>query len=281
MRRVSVIVATAVASIAPVLPANASAGISYKDASVDIAPGGQYQLSIGCEKKHVLGGGTFISVGGAVTNASYPGDTGDDPDTKPDDYWVGWMTNTTGIQATMTVYAICSKAKSRYAPYETDFPGGEFSTAQSCPEGSKATAAGVQTFGGVTNTYARTWAPYEFVSGLKTQVSGVFKGTGSTDIALTAVCSDDMKLSYERSRLKIPGLNGEQKFLKCPRGTQVVGGGGTQRTIGTGWELATTISIPSDTGQDADHKPDNAWRVSINNPSGEQRTVPVVAVCAR
>jgi hypothetical protein len=280
-------VAAAVVFVAGVISAApASAGIKYSSASAPLDPGQTAGISAdfcGTNKHHVLDGGVFFSLGGVVTNASYPID-GSDGDEKPDDQWFGYMTNTSGIQGTMSVYAICTTAKVRYRRYDTTFSGGEFSTGQSCPGGSKATGAGVELAGAApASMYARTWAPYDFSFSDRTRMSTVVTSPpGPTvAVALTAVCSAALKLSYEREKLKIPPTDGEQAFVKCPRGSQVVGGGGVNRTVGTGWELATTISVPSDTGQDADHKPDNAWRVSINNPSSEQRTVPVVAVCAR
>ncbi len=284
-KRIGLAAACATVLVLAIPSAGASAGIKYAWASAPIDPGQTAGITAGfcgTNKHHLLDGGVFFSLGGVVTNASYPID-GSDGDEKPDDAWFGYVTNTSGIQGTMSVYATCTKKRLKYRTRETSFNGGDFSTGAACPGHSKATGAGVSPSGIGVSTFARTWAPYDFSSNDRNRMSAVvtapFPGP-EVPVEVTAVCSNDLRLSYERGKLKIPAGGGEQTFVKCPRGSQVVGGGGVNKRTGAGWQLATTISIPSDTGRDADTQPDDAWRVSIRSESDKMRTVPVVAVCA-
>jgi hypothetical protein len=288
MRRFAVVgTVVATALIVVMSPGSAAAAIKYSSGSAPLDPGQTAGITAGfcgTNRHHLLSGGVFFSLGGVVANASYPTD-GSDGDEEPDDAWFGYVTNTTGIQGTLSVYAVCTTRDVKYRTHETSFGGGDLSTGESCPGRSKATGAGVSVGSAASaSTYVRTWAPYDFSFDDRSRMSGVFTAPfpgPAVSVDVTAICSDKLELSYERAKLKIPAADGEQTFVRCPRGSKVVGGGAVNTTVGTGWELATTISIPSDTGRDADTKPDNAWRISINNPSGEERRVPVVAVCAK
>ena len=277
-RRAAAIGAVA-ALVAVALPSPASAGIKYVSASAQLDPGQTAGITApfcGSNKHHLLSGGSFISVGSAVTNASYPID-GSDGGEAPDDAWFIYMTNNTVIEATMSAYAICTTKAVRYSEDESPFTNAVRSF-ERCPKGSSATGVGENPHGG--GSFVETWAPYDFITGSPHRTSAVVQGTGvENTFDETAICVGNMRLDYERDKLRIKPSNSADAFVRCPRGSQVVGGGATQPKAA--WDLATTISIPSDTAQDADAKPDNSWRVSISNPSAKKRVVPVVAVCAK
>jgi hypothetical protein len=261
--------------------AGAHAAIKYRSEAADpqIPPGQQSPAVIAkCPKgTHALGGGPFTSVGFAVVNQSLPWDNPNDPDAKPDDGWQVSMTNLSGIDAFVSSYVTCTDTKPRYYSRDTSFQG-ELSTGQSCVKG-KVTGAGGLTTGGLQNTFLRTWRSFSSFGG-NTQTTMLFKGLNTdTTVTVHAVCSDDLSMRYPVKPLVIGPNNGAQTTVRCRGGRSVVSGGAEQTTIGTGWELATTISIPTDAGDD-DRKPDDGWRVSVNNPSGEQRTIQAGAACA-
>jgi hypothetical protein len=280
--RRSLVVALASGLIASLGASPAGAKLTYRTETNPVGPNSQSPVTTAsCGKRsHVLGGGAFVSSGLAFVNISSPDDSGLDPDDRKDDAWQVSIFNGTGIDASVTAFAICHSRMPKYKSEDASVVG-ELDAATRCPKGTRVTGAGVTTVNQGTQTFIRTMAPFEFDVYESRGMSAVVKGSGvETPVFLDAICSKHLKLEYVKEKLKVPANDAKQKFIKCPRKTQVVGGGGTQKGIGAGWGLATDLSIPSD-GGDADLKPDDAWRISVRNLEGVKRTVPVMAVCAK
>jgi hypothetical protein len=282
-------VAGSLAVIATVLtalaPSAANADLSYERKRFKVEPGEQSPtVRARCEDgRHVLSGGFGATLTFHV-NRSMPFDGGD-RGKKPDDGWEVSLSNLNppGDSRTQAVlYAICSKSTPRYRVRRTTATG-ELSARVKCPRGSKATGVGGSTKGSGDETFLRALAPFEFGGARGRAVSVLAKGSSNApNVALAAVCSDDLKLRYVRDTFSVPGPGDptSDQSLRCRRKRQVAGAGGYPPTFPAGSDLMTEDSFPED-GRDRDRTVDDGWYFSAVDPAFLTQEVSLVAVCAR
>jgi hypothetical protein len=101
--------------------------------------------------------------------------------------------------------------------------------------------------------------------------------SSGTDAQMTvfAICTST-HLVYIHKTASIPAGGTRSAKAKCPAGTKVVGGGVS--TVGGDHSVEVNSSEPAD-GNDADHKPDDAWFGTAGNGLGAALTMEVDAVC--
>jgi hypothetical protein len=93
----------------------------------------------------------------------------------------------------------------------------------------------------------------------------------------STVCGDVHKRAYVSNKEPSPGRERNSAKVGCPDGSHVLGGGGksggkfkSQRLVG---------SSPFDDG-DANHDPDDGWRIVVDNLKKHTRSITAYATCA-
>lgn len=275
--------------------------LTYKRETEAVVPNSQVFVEARCEGKrsNVLGGGVlshsgFAQGAGMMINSSYP-------ETEDKD---AWWSNVDAFQNAGTAvsgYAICTTSGTGHLRYvEEDQlvgPNEQAHQIVDCPGGSEVLSGGVWSpvgFADGGGMMVNTSAPLDDKDrdaraddGWRARVD-VFRNVGAnTTMFVYAVCTfgGQGTVLYERESQKRLAPNSQDgEKVECPRHARVVGGGvSTNVDFAGGWGAMINSSFPLDTGDDPDHKPDDAWKGEVDlfrNVPPDAR-IDVYTICVR
>jgi len=199
----------------------------------------------------------------------------------------GWgieANNSSGFEAHMTVYAICSEQSFKRSFKVVDVPANSGKAAHtSCPAGTKVSGGGVALVGGDHSVEVGTSAPSDGPDA-NSKPDDAWSGTGnngtddSVNMHVIAVCAKrGVYRVVESDRTPIPNNRSASAEVRCPAGTRVTGGGVDIRGIDTGLEVNS--SFPTD-GGDIGFTPDDGWEgIAYNDDTGSPDRMSTFAVC--
>jgi len=263
-----------------------SGGITYrKDVEPMPSPFGiSFDTGCGPQTRKVLGGGARGQGPAPARNlsASLSTDSFLDPDSEPDDGWVGGGEGGDRL----TVYAVCiSRGLGRlsyiHGDEVPDGPG-ERVARVNCAGGAHAVGGG----GLATSSHADTHmgSTYPVDGGdrdRKPDDGWVFRAKDPLGtVAGSVVCRTGSGVVYKKAvRRGIRTGRAGAATAKCPRGTSVVGGGG--RVKGTIVNGRVTDTYPVDLRSDRNRVPDDGWRARSVNENGSGNRLTVHAICLK
>jgi hypothetical protein len=233
---------------------------------------------------HLIGGGA--AAGGAPAHAwmafGRPYDY-TDPDTKPDDGYLG--SGYGPIGASFDTYSMCvqSVALSYQLTAVPNQPTSVRTGTAMCNSGYQVTS------GSVAIETSRSWTTSSFpVDGTDADTTrddgwrgiahDVLNGIGGYEV--TAICAHGVTLVYRQgaNRTVAAGHALTSSAACYPLVEHVVGGGAT--VSGSADQARLVASRPYDSN-DPDGIPDNGWRTTVYDRTGGTKTVTTFAVCLR
>lgn len=198
--------------------------------------------------------------------------------------WTSKANNSTGFQAHMTVYAICSTGSFKHPFNPVDVaPDSSRAAHVACPAGTKVSGGGVELLGGDHSVEVGTSAPSDGPDA-NNKPDDAWSGTGnngtggSVEMHVFAVCAKrgDYRV-VESDRTPIPDNGSASAEVRCPAGSKVTGGGVDIRGVDPNLEVNS--SFPTD-GGDVGFTPDNGWQgIAYNDGTGNTDHMSTFAVC--
>jgi hypothetical protein len=181
---------------------------------------------------HVAGGGAAWSSATTATpiqfwlNRSRPFD-GPDPDTQPDDGWLGRGFNRSGTNKGFVAYAICLAGSVSYVTAGASAPAGRGMTAKAwCPSGTHVAGGGATVAGSASASYLNASHPFD--SGdADTRPDDGWRARGFNQSGVRkrlVVYGECVALNPRYATSSATGTD-PLLFTPCPAGTHAMGGG--------------------------------------------------------
>jgi hypothetical protein len=260
-----------VASAAPKLLSTRLTGYTFTEASVSLPADSQAGTVAYCPAGDVVvGGGGYEEIQGLGEdmNASLPyGSAGAG--------WIVYFNNQQSSATSGVAVAICaaSSSLSDYSVQTGDAvtipAGGEAQATVTCPAGTVSLGGGAENQGTGTDDAMDASAPYG-TNGWRSYMSS--SGTDTTDGYAGVVCAAEpsgwaqVSTSYKSN----PAGKATDVVVKCPSGTDVLGGGPFNSSADS------TVTIGLTTSESSLH----GWHSLEDNASSSKESVDEWAVCA-
>ena len=261
------------------------AGLRYATESSTYQVADRYaEATAGCggPNWHLIGGGA--AAGGDATNAWQAFDRPDDytdVDTQPDDGFLAAGFGPAG--KTFTTYSICMRnvALEYVSTSVANQPSGRRSGTAACSDPSWHVTTGSAAIA-TSNSWISTSVPTDGPDSDSTRDDG-WRGTafdtvnGLGGFSVSAICAQGVNLHYAKATApRVSAGHVSSVKVSCGSAGHVVGGGVT--VSGTADQSRVVVSAPFD-GPDADHVPDDGWRVKVFAISGTDLAVTAFAIC--
>ncbi|MFN8621850.1 MAG: hypothetical protein U0869_14050 [Chloroflexota bacterium] len=199
----------------------------------------------------------------------------------------GWSVagnNNTGLEATMTVHAICARGPITVRTKAVSIkPNGAGATIVGCRAGTSATGGGAAIIGGTHSDEVTSSEPTDGPDADRDPDDGWYGSAGNgsgqaTKLRVWVVCAGRGTYHVVHSvRRVIPRDSAATARATCPPGTRVTGGGEDIDRGGSKFE--DHDSFPFD-GPDTDTDPDDGWQATgYNESSAGPRHLTVWAIC--
>ena len=203
-----------------------------------------------------------------------------------DDRWDVQGNNSSGSDAHMTLYAICSSSHLVYVHKTAHVPAGGTESAKArCPAGTKVVGGGVSTVGGDHSVEVNSSEPADG-SDSNHKPDDAWFGTANNGFGadltmeVDAICSGHGQYTVVAGqRTTVPDGAIATSAVRCPHGTRVTGGGTDIDRPDTSLEVHDGFPID---GNDADTTRDDGWQSTVyNDDSGNTAHMKTFAICKK
>jgi hypothetical protein len=265
------VTAAGVASAAPKLTSTRLTGLTFAEASVSLPADSQAGVTAFCPSgDEVVGGGGYEEIQGMGEdmNGSLPyGGAGTG--------WMVFFNNEESVSTSGVAVAICAASASltnyslQYGDAVTIPAGGEAQALVTCPSGTVSLGGGAQNQGTGTDDAMDASAPYG-TNGWRAYLSS--SGSDTTEGYAGVVCATEpsgwaqVSSSYKSN----PAGKATEVTVKCPAGTDVLGGGPFNSSADP------TVTIGLTTSETSLH----GWHSIEDNASSSKESVDEWGVCA-
>ena len=201
-----------------------------------------------------------------------------------DNGWDVQANNSSGADAQMTVYAICTSSHVVYVHKSASVPAGESRAVKvKCPAGTKVVGGGVATVGGDHTVEVNSSEPADG-NDTNHKPDDAWFGVANNGLgaALTMVvyaeCSRHGHYTVVVGpRTRLPDGAIATSTVHCPHGTRVTGGGTEIDRPDTSLEVHDGFPVD---GSDADAIRDDGWQsTAYNDDSGSTAHMKTFAIC--
>lgn len=265
-----------------------SGGFNYRAVSATLDSTDIDLFAICNQSAAVVGGGVDVNgpAKGSRITYGFPGDSYLDADSKPSDHWRGAAQEVGPVASRrITTYAVCRKAGEAGIAYkskqEADVPdGATVALKVRCPAGTSVASGGSDVYRGTIPTsepYDGGDADAKRDDGWRIRARNE-EGSPYTVTAYAVCLPHSIHLRYVKRSAKTPANAAKTLSATCRKGAAVVGGG--QEIKGSTATRFVHSSKPVDTRSDANHTPDDRWRVTAVNLGGSAAKTTVHAICA-
>jgi hypothetical protein len=251
-------------------------GLDYVTAKAALKSEQQRTLPKRCPKgTRVVGGGvTGTQVHGAMQVTETAPRDSRDPNSTPEDGWVGAIDNLSVVKATIKVEAICGSGDYRYVSFSNQVPAQDSaSTFATCPVGRKMISGGIAGAGGPGQFTIEGFAPSGVLDSWWTVASN--HTLASQPITVYGVCAYG-RVTQPAKQVTLGASKRSQVKVTCPAGSHATGGG--LDPFPTPITLNGSASFD---GRDRDRVPDDGWRMVADNYDSVSHPATAFAICMR
>jgi hypothetical protein len=241
-------------------------------------------LTVACPKgRPVLSGGTYVTGSDISLEVASNGPVdGPDRNRKPDDAWLGSISNDSGESQKMIVTAQCGRRSDRahleYVRFSRDlFPGGESKTGQTCSPGFSLVGGGLVASGNTRNAPLLGSWPFDTdLDGTRDDAWLHWIRNGSSKkirLSYTSICADFAgAFTSAQATGNIAAQTQGPLTVTCPSVDQVAFGGG-------GWPEDTTVNLATLRMNPTSNESIDGWTMWMNNTGFATKGIDVATVC--